>query len=112
MPSSRSGRGSPATPLSGRVRHNLFLIVREAVNNAVKHAQATVVRLRVAIRGDSMTISVEDDGQGFDPTQPADDGRHSGLANIRRRADDIGGMLTITSRPGGGTRVEITAPLA
>jgi signal transduction histidine kinase len=102
----------PATPLSGRVRHNLFLIVREAVNNAVKHAQATVVRLRVGMGGGSVTISVEDDGCGFDPTQPADDGRHSGLANMRRRADDIGGTLVLTSRPGRGTRVEITAPLA
>jgi signal transduction histidine kinase len=102
----------PATPLSGRVRHNLFLIVREAVNNAVKHAQATLVRLCVSIGNGTVTISVEDDGQGFDPTQPTDDGRHSGLANMRRRADDIGGTLTLTSRPGSGTRVEITAPLA
>jgi len=66
----------------------------------------------VEIGGGTVAISVEDDGCGFDATQPADDGRHSGLANIRRRADDIGGTLTITSRPGGGTRVEITAPLA
>jgi signal transduction histidine kinase len=102
----------PATPLSGRVRHNLFLIVREAVNNAVKHAQATLVRLHVSIGNGTMTIRVEDDGQGFDPTQPADDGHHSGLANMRRRADDIGGTLALTSRPGSGTRVEITAPLA
>jgi signal transduction histidine kinase len=106
----------PATPLSGRVRHNLFLIVREAVNNAVKHAQAKLVRLGVGLDrpldGGRVTITVEDDGRGFDPNEPADDGRHSGLANMRRRADDIGGTLTLTSRPGSGTRVEITAPLA
>jgi signal transduction histidine kinase len=106
----------PATPLSGRVRHNLFLIVREAVNNAVKHAQAKLVRLGVRLDGrldgGRVTITVEDDGRGFDPNEPADDGRHSGLANMRRRADDIGGTLTLTSRPGSGTRVEITAPLA
>jgi signal transduction histidine kinase len=102
----------PSTPLSGRVRHNLVLIVREAINNAVKHARATVVRLRVGIGGDAVTISVEDDGTGFDLAQPADEGRHSGLANMRRRADDIAGTLAITSCPGSGTRVEITAPLA
>jgi signal transduction histidine kinase len=106
----------PATPLSGRGRHNLFLIVREAVNNAVKHAQAKLVRLSVRLdrplAGGRVTITVEDDGCGFDPNETADDGRHSGLANMRRRADDIGGTLTLTSRPGSGTRVEITAPLA
>ena len=106
----------PATPLSGRVRHNLFLIIREAVNNAVKHAQAKLVRLGVRLdgplAGGRVTITVEDDGRGFDPNDPTDDGRHSGLANMRRRADDIGGTLTLTSRPGSGTRVEITAPLA
>lgn len=106
----------PATPLSGRVRHNLFLIVREAVNNAVKHAQAKLVRLSVRLdsplAGGRVTITVEDDGRGFDPNEPADDGRHSGLANMRRRADDIRGTLTLTSRPGSGTRVELTAPLA
>ncbi len=106
----------PVTPLSGRVRHNLFLIVREAVNNAVKHAQAKFVRLGVRLDGrldgGRVTITVEDDGRGFDPNEPADDGRHSGLANMRRRADDISGTLTLTSRPGSGTRVEITAPLA
>ncbi|MCE9630441.1 MAG: sensor histidine kinase [Planctomycetia bacterium] len=106
----------PATPLPGRVRHNLLLIVREAVNNAVKHAQAKLVwlgvRLDRPLAGGRVTITVEDDGRGFDPNEPADDGRHSGLDNMRRRADDIGGTLTLTSRPGSGTRVEITAPLA
>jgi signal transduction histidine kinase len=66
----------------------------------------------VSIGNSTVTISVEDDGQGFDPTQPTDDGHHSGLANMRRRADDIGGTLALNSRPGSGTRVEITAPLA
>lgn len=106
----------PATPLSGRVRHNLFLIVREALNNAVKHAQAKLVRLSVRLdsplTGGRVTITVEDDGRGFEANETADDGRHTGLANMRRRADDIGGTLTLTSRPGSGTRVEITAPLA
>jgi len=102
----------PALPLSGRVRHDLFLIVREAVNNAVKHAEATLVHLGARIDGGTVTITVEDDGRGFDPALTADDGRHSGLANMRRRADDIGGTLTLGSRPGGGTRVAITAPLA
>jgi signal transduction histidine kinase len=106
----------PARPLSGRMRHNLFLIVREVVNNAVKHADARLVRLGVrldeGLAGSCVTLTIEDDGRGFDPHEPAADGHHFGLANIRRRADDIGGTLTLTSRPGSGTRVEVTAPLA
>ena len=102
----------PPLPLAGRTRHDLYLIVREAINNAVKHAQATAISLCVTIDRDTLRIAVEDDGQGFDPESRADDGRHAGLANMRRRAEDLGGRLTITSRPGGGTRVEITASLA
>ena len=108
----------PPLPLAGRTRHDLYLIVREAINNAVKHAHATAIALHVSIDRDTLRITVEDDGRGFDPNEPADDGRHSGLANMRRRAEDLGGRLSITSRSaitshlGSGTRVEITAPLA
>jgi signal transduction histidine kinase len=102
----------PARPVSGRVRHNLYLIVREALNNAVKHATATVVRLAVTLDGAAVTIAVADDGRGFDPAAATDTGRHSGLDNMRRRAEDIGGRLVIDSRPGAGTRIEVTAPLA
>jgi signal transduction histidine kinase len=105
----------PATPLSGRVRHNVLLIVREALNNVVKHAGAKVVRVRVTIDTRQVAIGVEDDGQGFDvaaASGPHADGRHAGLDNMRRRAEDIGGRLRIDSRHGGGTRVEIAAPLA
>jgi signal transduction histidine kinase len=102
----------PALPLSGRVRHNLYLIVREALNNAVKHAWAKVVRLGVTLGPGTVTVTVADDGRGFPPDVTTDGGQHSGLDNMRRRADDIGGRLVIDSRPGAGTRIEITAPLA
>ena len=105
----------PATPLSGRVRHNLLLIVREALNNVVKHAGARMVRVTVNVDARQVTIGIADDGRGFDvaaASGPQADGRHAGLANMRRRAEDIGGRLMIDSRPGGGTRVEIAAPLA
>jgi signal transduction histidine kinase len=104
----------PSTPLSGRVRHNLLLIVREALNNVVKHAGAKMVRVVVTVDPRQVAIGVEDDGRGFDvaaASGPHADGRHAGLGNMRRRTEDIGGRLVIDSRPGGGTRVEIVAPL-
>ncbi len=101
----------PALAISGRVRHNLYLVVREALNNAVKHAWAKVVRLGVTLGPGTVTVTVADDGRGFPAEVAADGGQHSGLDNMRRRADDIGGRLTIDSRPGAGTRIEITVPV-
>jgi signal transduction histidine kinase len=110
----------PPLPLAGTVRHDLFLVVREAINNAVKHARAKVVRLGVRLEGQScgeqpqLVIAVEDDGQGF-PLQTsmpkAQNAGRSGLANMRRRVEELGGRFVIESRPGAGTRIELAVPL-
>jgi signal transduction histidine kinase len=96
----------PAVPLPGPIRHGLFLIVREAVNNAVKHAQCQLIRLSVQLdHNNLLTITVEDDGRGFAPTDP---NRLSlGLESMHQRAADLGGTLTISPQPAGGTRVAI-----
>ena len=114
----------PPLPLSGTVRHDLFLVVREAINNAVKHAHPQVVRLGVrlengAVHGSSengpqLVITVEDDGRGFPlpaSVPGAPNAGRSGLANMRRRVEDLGGWFVIESRPGVGTRIEVTVPL-
>ncbi len=102
----------PGTALAGKVRHYLFLAVREAVNNAAKHARADLIRLEVRVENSSLRIAVEDNGCGFAPEQATATGTHEGLDNMRRRMEDIGGTFKITSRPGEGTRVEFSAPLA
>jgi signal transduction histidine kinase len=101
----------PSTPLVGKARHCLFLAVREALNNAVRHSRADLVRLEIRAENSSLRIAVEDNGCGFAPEQTTDAGTHEGLTNMRRRMEEIGGRFQITSRPGGGTRVEFIAPL-
>ncbi len=96
----------PAVPLPGPVRHSLFLIVREAVNNAVKHAQCQLIRLSVQLdRNNLLTIVVEDDGRGFAPAAALHPGL--GLESMQQRAADLRGTLTISPQPAGGTRVAI-----
>ena len=125
----------PPLPLSGTVRHDLFLVVREAINNAIKHARPQVVRLGIHLESPgaagtgtnrlNLVISVEDDGLGFDAARSWRDGaaasRNSapiqarggaGLANMRRRVEDLGGQITLRSNPAAGTRIEVVVPLA
>ena len=110
----------PPLQLSGAVRHDLFLVVREAINNAVKHARAKIVRLGVRLEGPpfgeqpTLVITIEDDGQGFAVDAAGGDGTStsgSGLANMRRRVEALGGRFTVASRPGLGSRIELAVPL-
>lgn len=85
-------------------------IVQEALSNAVRHGEAR--QLRIHLDADPMRLLawIEDDGCGFVPDeQPAG---HFGLSGMRERANELGGVLTITSQPGGGTRVSVEFPLA
>ena len=95
----------PARPLPPEVRHNIFLIAKEALTNALKHAGGSVVHLQVQTDGRHFKMVVADDGQGFNVFQAGADGHRNGLGNMRRRAKDVGGCLGVTSEPGKGTRV-------
>ncbi len=96
----------PARPLPPDVRHNIFLIAKEALTNALKHAGGSVVQLSVQTDGRHFKIVVADDGQGFDVRAAAMNGHRNGLENMKRRAAAAGGTLSLTSAPGKGTRVE------
>jgi signal transduction histidine kinase len=96
----------PVRPLPPDVRHNIFLIVKEALNNVLKHAGGSVVYLQINTDGHALKIVIADDGKGFDPGPPATNGQHNGLENMRRRAEAVGGTLALTSEPGKGTRAE------
>jgi two-component system, NarL family, sensor kinase len=98
--------------LPGHVEVALYRIAQEALQNVVKHADATTVRLRLAAADDGVHLVITDDGCGFDLDEEAGaEERHSyGLVGIRERAELIGATLTLTSRPGTGTTVEVVLP--
>jgi signal transduction histidine kinase len=88
----------------------LLAIASEATFNALRHAQATAVVLRLCREAGRPILVIADDGRGFDPHAPTRaEGR--GLANIAERARLIGARLTITSRAGSGTEVRVELPL-
>lgn len=86
---------------------NLFWITIEALNNALKHALARNVQIRICCFPDHMELEVIDDGVGFDPNKPRAGGL--GLKNMHDRASLIGGELTILSTPHQGSRVRFRA---
>jgi signal transduction histidine kinase len=93
----------PQRELSADLRHNIFLTVKEALHNVVKHARATEVRLTAAVTEQALEIGVEDNGCGF--AGEPDDAQADGLRNMRQRMADIGGECRVESRAGGGTKV-------
>lgn len=98
----------PELPLPSTIRHGVFLAAREALNNIVKHARASEVRLTIRIDNGVLDIRVADNGRGYDPDEhPAG----NGLGNLRARMLEAGGDCRIDTTPGGGTTVHLSLPL-
>jgi len=100
----------PARELSTDLRHNLFLVIKEALNNVAKHAHASEVWLRVSVTSESLEVVIEDNGCGFDKVP--DNSVSDGLRNMRQRMADIAGECRIESKPSGGTKVFVHLPWA
>jgi signal transduction histidine kinase/ligand-binding sensor domain-containing protein len=100
----------PPIPLASDTRHHVFLATKEALNNIVKHAGASEVRISLNIREDSIAIVIADDGKGFD-VQTAISNGGNGLGNMRERISACGGTVTIESAPGPGTTICAKIPL-
>jgi signal transduction histidine kinase len=98
----------PQVILDGRVRHDLLLAVKEALNNVVRHAEATEVEFRMEVAGGGLKIEIIDNGKGFE--SGTEKGRH-GLKNLSSRLLTLGGSCTVESRVAGGTVVTIRLPL-
>jgi signal transduction histidine kinase len=98
----------PDRTLPPDVRHNIFLIVKEALTNVLKHASASEVLVRARVTGHTLEILVQDNGQGFDSAKPSQKNVRHGLENMRRRSAVIGGTLSMQSKVGGGTTVLLT----
>ena len=85
-----------------------FRLVQEAVQNAVKHAEASHIRVKLEIYKDRITMIIQDNGKGFDPKQKRD--KSFGLIGMRERVEMFEGKLTIDSAIGKGTRITIKVP--
>ncbi len=101
----------PALALPPDLRHNIFLIVKEALTNALKHSGAGEVQVHAKISGQTLEILVRDDGKGFDPSSLAE-ARRNGLGNMRRRAEVIGAKLDLQSTSGSGTTMSLLVTLS
>jgi signal transduction histidine kinase len=100
----------PAWPLGAEIRHNLFLAFKETLNNTLKHAGATEVRISLSLEPQAFRLIIKDNGRGFRPSaaQPAEQGRITGghgLPNLERRLAGIGGRCEIKTSPTEGTEV-------
>lgn len=92
---------------SPQTAEQVYNITREALVNAARHANAKSVSVQVGQNNGNYFVIVEDDGNGFDPSQAAPSG-HFGLQIMQARAKHIGGEISLQSRQGSGTRVTLT----
>ncbi|WP_170971201.1 sensor histidine kinase [Ilyomonas limi] len=88
----------------------LFRIFQEVINNIIKHAQASLIQVRVCFCIDKFMLEINDDGQGFDVNNTTNNGL--GLKNIRNRSQLIGALHNIDSQPGKGTMIKIELPVS
>ncbi|MHC1763415.1 MAG: FG-GAP-like repeat-containing protein [Verrucomicrobiia bacterium] len=107
-------------PVSANLRHNLLLMVKEALHNLVQHASATRVEVWLRIEARNLHVGIRDNGRGFDPptamrNNDEGNGRTQrtgfGLRNLAARAASLGGRCVIYSRPGSGTTIEFVLPI-
>lgn len=90
-------------------RKNIYLIFKEALNNAVKYSGTEKIEVKTSITGKQLELLVKDEGNGFDPAIVK---RGNGLDNIRNRAHELNGQVTIDSSTGKGTTIKLMVPVA
>lgn len=98
---------APEAKLSSVVRHAVFMCIKEALNNIVKHAEASYVFIAMETVCDKVEIRIGDDGKGFASTRKGG----NGLLNMRTRMEEIGGSFEIGPRHGGGTEAVFSFPV-
>jgi two-component system NarL family sensor kinase len=96
-------------PVTGILREAIYRISCEGLRNALQHAQAKRIRLKVTNEGTVLHWEVTDDGIGFDPRELPE--KHFGVKGMKERIDGIGGQFFVHSQPGVGTRLTAWIPL-
>jgi signal transduction histidine kinase len=94
--------------MTSEVRHHITLAVKEAVHNAIKHAGATEITVRIEFADPRLRIVIADNGHGFDPATVAPG---HGLANMRRRMEAMGGTMDVEHSSEPGTRIHFEVPI-
>ena len=94
--------------LAPAVAGGLYRIAQQAVVNAIRHADARRITVRLTRSDNAIRVRVEDDGNGFAPTEVPSD--RFGLLGMRERARLLGGTLTVESGPDAGTAIEVVVP--
>jgi signal transduction histidine kinase/ligand-binding sensor domain-containing protein len=95
--------------LSADLRREIYLIFKEALNNAVRHANASTIDASLAIERQHLVLTVRDNGRGFRPDKASVDG--NGVSSMRRRATAVNGRLDLNSAPEQGTVITLSAPI-
>ncbi|UCC52981.1 MAG: GAF domain-containing sensor histidine kinase [Anaerolineaceae bacterium] len=90
------------------LEEELYRIAQEALNNALKHARASAVFVRIQLQDRTVNMTIHDDGRGFEPLAIGDKGG-LGLQNMQERADKINADITVSAAPGAGTIVSVSA---
>ena len=103
----KSGQEIPTLP---EVQQAIFYVFQEVLSNVEKHARAEKVNVLVDWGQDNLTVTVSDDGIGFDP-QDVDHTKHFGLEIMQERIDKVNGQIGIRSSPGSGTEIKILIPI-
>ena len=94
-------------PLPPEMRYNIFLAVKEALNNALKHSRGMEISLSAKTDGRRIEICVQDNGAGFAPANNRAGGERNGLENMRQRIEGIGGRFTVETNLGSGTTIRM-----
>ena len=95
--------------MTSRVRHQLLLVIKEAVRNVLKHSGADEMLLTIAADQRILTVTIVDNGHGFNPKQVNHE--RNGLQNMARRLQELGGGFNLKTAPDKGTTITITVPL-
>ena len=96
-------------PVAGQLRHHLFLAVKEALNNAIRHGRATEIGFRVRVLEDRLCLAISDNGTGFDPSGRSEG---HGLSNLRERLEQVRCSSKVETSPGVGTTVSLEVPFS
>jgi ligand-binding sensor domain-containing protein/signal transduction histidine kinase len=99
----------PDSALAPEVRHHLFLVVKEGMNNVIKHSHASEVTLSLRVVENILEIRIEDNGLGLSPDAVVQSKRH-GFRNMRARVEQLGGKLEASGEPGKGSSIRILIP--
>jgi signal transduction histidine kinase len=102
----------PSQPISAKARHNILLVVKEALNNCLKHSRASEVWIRAGLQGPVLSLQIEDNGTGFNGEDAEANHARHGLQNMRQRVEHLGGEFEVLSQIGRGTRIRLEIDLS